>query len=227
MPSPTRTAHPEDTDPLIAAFAPFGLQVDAGRVRMRLLRDSDFPAYAALLREPIFADENADHVFGWYRVEPEQRVTQALQFQWSLRAQVSPQSWTLPLGVFVDGRLVGCQDVAARDFARRGVVTSGSWLTLAAQGQGLGSLMRRAMLVLAFDHLGARRAESAAVLGNERSAAVSHACGYAEDGTKVAVDGDRVVTHQRYLVTPDTFRRAEVTVQVTGLDERLRTMLGA
>ncbi|MDO5663290.1 MAG: hypothetical protein Q4G40_11380, partial [Brachybacterium sp.] len=42
-------------------FPPFGLVVTAGPLVMRMLRDEDFPAYGALLRERIFDEGEADH----------------------------------------------------------------------------------------------------------------------------------------------------------------------
>lgn len=212
---------------LAELFPPFALRVEAGPLTLRVLRDEDFAEYAALLRRPIFEDEGADHVFPWYAVEPDVRVANAVQFQWRHRAAASPVSWNLPLGVFAEGELVGTQDLGAEDFALRRTVTSGSWLTRDVHGRGWGRLMRQAMLVLAFDHLGALRAESEAVLGNERSLGVSRTCGYVENGTRVALEGDAVRTLQRVLVTPHTLRRPDVDVTVTGITPALRSLLGA
>lgn len=208
-------------------FAPFTLRIAAGPLSLRVLRDEDFGEYAALLRRPVFEDEGADHVFPWYAVEPEERARNAVQFQWRQRAGVSPTSWSLPLGVFADGALVGTQDIAAEDFTLRRTVTSGSWLTQAVHGRGWGRLMRQAMLVLAFDHLGALRAESEAVLGNERSLGVSRTSGYVLNGTRVLLEDERIKTLQKVLVTPETFRRPEVEVEVSGLTPALRALLGA
>ncbi|HIY25461.1 MAG TPA: GNAT family N-acetyltransferase, partial [Candidatus Brachybacterium merdigallinarum] len=147
-------------------FPPLGLVVRAGDLTLRPLADADLPEYAALIRRPIFEDEDSPHVFPWCRAEPETRVRESLRFQWRLRSGIGPEDWTLPLGVWAGERLIGCQDVSALRFAERRTVSSGSWLTLDAHGNGYGKLMRQAMLVLAFDHLGALRAESSAVLGN-------------------------------------------------------------
>lgn len=214
-------------DPLAGIFPPFGLRLTAGDLTLRPLRDADYPEYAELLQRPIFADEDADHVFPWYLADPEERVRNAVVFQWSQRAALSPADWQLPLGIWAHGRLIGSQDVGGKDFAHRRVVTSGSWLTLDAQGKGYGKLMRQAALVLAFDHLGALRAESDAVVTNRPSCAVSLSCGYAPDGIEVRYDRERRVQAQRFAVTPETFVRPSVPVQVEGLTAELRTMLGA
>ncbi|WP_394214819.1 GNAT family N-acetyltransferase [Brachybacterium vulturis] len=216
-----------DLPDLTILHPPFGLVLRAGDLTLRPLTDADLPEYAALLHRPIFADPGSPSVFGWYRAEPEVRVRNALSFQWRLRSAVSPGDWTLPLGIWADGRLIGCQDIAAVRFAERRTVTSGSWLTLDAHGQGFGTLMRQAMLVLAFDHLGAQRAESAAALGNEASFGVSRACGYVEDGTQMSTLPGPTTCEQRFLATPGTFRRPGVPVQVEGLTAELRALLGA
>lgn len=214
-------------EPLETLYPPFGLVLRAGDLTLRLLRDADLPEYADLLRRPIFADEDADHVFPWYLGDPEERVRGALQFQWTQRAVVAPEKWNLTFGIWAQGRLIGSQDVGAEDFPRRRTVGSGSWLTRDAQGQGCGTLMRQMILVLAFDHLGAQRAESAAVLGNAPSFGVSRACGYATNGTRVVVERGRTLVHQAFLVTPETFVRPRVPVRVEGLSPQLRSMLGA
>ena len=206
---------------------PFGLVLRAGDLTLRVLTDADLPEYAALLRRPIFADPESPAVFWWYRAEPEVRVRNALSFQWRLRSEVSPEGWTLPLGIWAEDRLIGCQDISAVRFAERRTVTSGSWLTLDAHGRGFGTLMRQAMLVLAFDHLGALRAESSAALGNEASFGVSRACGYVDNGTQVSTLPGPTTVEQRFLATPESFRRPRVPVQVEGLTEELRALLGA
>ena len=206
---------------------PFGLTLRAGDLTLRTLRDADLPEYAELLRRPIFEDPQSPAMFHWYRAEPEERVRNALSFQWQLRSAVGPEKWTLPFGIWAQGRLIGCQDVSAERFAERRTVSSGSWLTLEAHGRGYGTLMRQAMLVLAFDHLGALRAESAAGVDNAASAAVSRRCGYVDDGTQVSRQPGMNGLERRFLATPESFRRPQVPVEVEGLTAELREMLGA
>lgn len=218
--------HLDDLD-LTTLHPPFGLVLRAGDLTLRPLADADLAEYAALIRRPIFEDPDSPAVFPWYRVDPEVRVRNALAFQWRLRSEIEPDGWTLPFGVSAHGRLIGCQDMSASRFGERRVVSSGSWLTLDAHGKGYGKLMRQAMLVLAFDHLGARRAESLAALGNGPSFAVSRGCGYVDNGTKVSTLPGPVHEEQRFLVTPESFRRPATPVHVEGVTADLRAMLGA
>ncbi len=213
-------------DELAELYAPFGLRISAGDITLRLFRDSDLPAYAELISSPLFPDETAPHVFDWWARDPVVRLREGQQWLWRARAGLEPRNWTLTMAVFDGDRLVGSQDVAARDFSTRRVVDSGSYLRLDAQGGGIGTLMRQMILVLAFDHLGALRAESGAIVGNERSLAVSRRCGYQLNGTKITMNGDRRVEMQRTVVTPTTFIRPEIDVSVRGLTAELREQLG-
>ena len=215
------------TPDLAALYPPFGLRLHAGDLTLRMMRDDDLPEYAELLRRPIFADPDSPEVFPWYRTDPDTRVRQALSFNWRLRAGVSPEEWELPLGIWAGDRMIGCQDIRATRFAERRTVTTGSWLTLDAHGKGYGKLMRQAMLVFAFDHLGAQRAESSAVLGNAPSFAVSHGCGYVDNGTAMGPQPGPGIVEQRFLLTPDRFVRPAVPVEVEGVTEALKELLGA
>ncbi|MGV8847276.1 GNAT family N-acetyltransferase [Tessaracoccus sp.] len=214
-------------DALAGLFAPFGLRITAGDITLRLFRDSDLPAYAELVSSRLFADESAPHVFDWWTKDAAVRLRNGLQFLWTARAGIEPESWTLTMGVFEGDRLIGSQDMGAKDFARLRVVDSGSYLRLDAQGRGVGTLMRQMMLVFAFDHLGAVRAESGAIVGNETSLAVSRHCGYRLDGTAVVLNGESRVELQRVAATPHTFIRPDRDVQVHGLTPQLREQLGA
>lgn len=213
-------------DQLVGLYPPFGLLVTAGDIALRLLRDSDLPAYAELVSSPLFADESADFVFDWWLKEPEPRLRNGLRWLWKSRSEIAPEEWKLSLGVFEDGRLIGFQDMSAQKFATLGVITSGSYLHLEDQGRGIGTLMRQMALVLAFDHLGALRAQSMAAHGNARSLSVSRRCGYALDGTSVAANGEKRLEMQRVVVTPTTFIRPDVEVKVAGLTSTLREQLG-
>jgi len=88
---------------------------------------------------------------------------------------------------------MGVQDVTARDFAVRKTVVTGSWLGRAYQGRGYGTEMRAAVLTLAFDGLGADRAESGYFTGNAQSAGVSAKLGYVDNGDQIySVGRERV-----------------------------------
>ena len=89
-----------------------------------------------------------------------------------------PESWSLLLGVWFEGELVGAQDVRGEEFAATRRFETGSWLGAAFQGRGLGTEMRYAVLELGFAGLGAEVAVSGAFVGNTASERVSEKLGY-------------------------------------------------
>jgi RimJ/RimL family protein N-acetyltransferase len=74
------------------------------------------------------------------------------------------------------------QALMSGGFERLRTVATGSWLGLASQGKGIGKEMRAAILVLAFDGLGAEVAETEAFADNAASRGVSAALGYEPNG---------------------------------------------
>jgi RimJ/RimL family protein N-acetyltransferase len=118
----------------------------------------------------------------WTDVPQPQRNRDSLAHWWRLRALWSPDHWSWCGAVRYDGELVGVQDLMAQDFAVLREVTSGSWLGRAHQGVGIGKEMRAAILHLAFVGLGATRAHSGFVEGNEPSRKVSESLGYVSNG---------------------------------------------
>ena len=88
-----------------------------------------------------------------------------LQYFWSERAALAPERWSVHFLVRLDGRVIGTQKLGARDFAITREVDTGSWIGLRHQGQGIGTEMRAAVVLFAFDHLGALTARSVGVRG--------------------------------------------------------------
>jgi RimJ/RimL family protein N-acetyltransferase len=124
-----------------------------------------------------------------------------------------------------EGRVIGTQSVGAKDFAVVREVETGSWLGRRYQGQGLGTEMRAAVLMFAFDHLGATAARSGAFADNKASHGVSRKLGYVEDGTTVYARRGKPATNVRLVVRPDTFVRPDWKLEVTGL-EPVRFLFG-
>jgi RimJ/RimL family protein N-acetyltransferase len=100
-----------------------------------------------------------------------------------VRAALASDDWTVTVLVRQDGEVVGTQGLSGKDYAATREVSTGSWLGRTHQGQGIGTEMRSAVLLLAFDHLGAGTARSGAFIDNIASLAVSRKLGYRPDGT--------------------------------------------
>ncbi|MGN8025141.1 GNAT family N-acetyltransferase [Microbacterium sp. 22242] len=96
-------------------------------------------------------------------------------------------------------------------------VATGSWLTRSAHGRGIGTEMRAALLLFAFDVLGAEWAESGAASWNEASLAVSRKLGYEPNGvTRVAPRPGEAVDEQRLRLVRARFVRPDWTIAVRG-----------
>jgi RimJ/RimL family protein N-acetyltransferase len=93
-----------------------------------------------------------------------------------------PDDWALHLVTFREGAPIGVQTIAAREFAERREVSTGSWLGQEYQRQGYGTEQRAAVLELAFRGLAARAALSGALEGNISSMRVSEKLGYRVTG---------------------------------------------
>jgi RimJ/RimL family protein N-acetyltransferase len=120
------------------------------------------------------------------------------------------------LGIWHEGEFIGCQDVGARDFAALKTVTTGSWLKQSVQGRGLGKEMRAAVVLWAFDWLGADVAESEAAVWNKASLGVSRSLGYELNGTTRKAWGTKVETVQHVRLTAENFKRPNWQLQVEG-----------
>lgn len=203
-----------------------GLVLRTPRLELRPDDDAGLRELAEVGAAGVHPPERMPFLTPWTDAPREELGRNMLQHMWSMRAALAPSSWGVNFLVRLDGRVIGMQGVEAHDFAINRSVSTGSWLGMAHQGQGIGTEMRAAVAQFAFDHLGARFVRSAAFTDNEPSLAVSRKLGYVEDGTaEHAVRGVRVC-ERRLLLTPDRFTRPQWTVEVHGL-EPCRALLGA
>jgi RimJ/RimL family protein N-acetyltransferase len=204
----------------------FGLSLSSPRLQMRIVRDEDIPA----LLEAVYAGVHDAAVMPfavpWTDAAPDELRRNFAQHQWRQRLSVQPNNWTLNFAVILDGVPIGVQDMSAVDFSVRQTVSSGSWLTRSRQGAGLGTEMRAAMLIFAFDHLGAEVAESGAATWNVASLGVSRRLGYSDNGmSRAAPRPGQVIEEQRLRLLRDDFRRPSWKLRVEGLDAARRDLL--
>lgn len=194
------------------------LRLRAGPLELRLPRDDDIPAMIEAARD-IHEPDAMPFAVPWSTVASPEFEEGIARFVWRSRADWQPDAWHAAFVVVRDGEVLGVQALEAADFADRHIVSTGSWLNRAHQGQGVGRVMRAAVLSFAFDHLGADAAMSCAFAESHASQAVSRALGYELDGTdQQIVDGrPRDAIHYR-LTRPRWASSARVCVEVTGLD---------
>ena len=194
----------------------FSLTLTTPRLVLRPITDDDIPAAVAAARSGIHEPGKSPFSTPWAEVPAEELGPNMARWHWRCRAETTPESWSLILGIWHEGLLVGCQDVGAKDFAALKTVSTGSWLKQSVQGRGLGKEMRAAVVLYAFDWLKAEVAESEAAAWNAASLGVSRALGYELNGITRTAWGDKVEDVQKIRLTPATFKRPDWTLQVEG-----------
>src|SRR5690606_37775049 len=147
----------------------FGLEIATPRLTLRPVRDSDLSGLTRAALDGVHDPERTPFSVPWTDAAPADLPRNLAAYQWSLRGRVHPRDWIVAFAVRFADRVVGSQDLSAYDFANRRTVNTGSWLTESVHGRGLGTEMRAALLLFAFDVLGAQWAESGAATWNEAS----------------------------------------------------------
>ncbi|GAA4267136.1 GNAT family protein [Frondihabitans peucedani] len=193
----------------------FGLSLRSPRLELRPVRDDDLPALVDAAVAGVHDPERSPFGVPWTDAPPAELAHSFAAYHWGLRAGSSPEKWALAFTILHNGEPVGVQQLDATEFARDRTVDSGSWLTRRMQGRGLGTEMRAAILLFAFDHLGARTARSSAMVWNTPSLAVSRRLGYVDDGlTRIEPRPGEPVDEQRLRLERDAFVRPEWTLDV-------------
>ncbi|MEE1619931.1 GNAT family protein [Zafaria sp. Z1313] len=194
----------------------FGLRLSTPRLELRPVRDDDVPHLVEAALAGIHEASRSPFSFPWTSVPDAELPANTARHAWRTRAETGPGAWTLPFGVWCGSRMIGVQDVTARDIPRLRTVQTGSWLTRSAQGRGYGREMRAAVLLYSFDHLGAGAAESDAAAWNSASLGVSSSLGYRPNGSRRQLWGDTVQEVRFTAVTPETLVRPPWRLEVEG-----------
>ena len=142
-----------------------------------------------------------------------------LRYHLEMREQWRQDEWHLELAVWAQGSPIGVQVIHAKDFARKRMTFSASWLGRRYQGNGYGTEMRAAILELAFSGLGAVAAGSGALEGNVASARVSAKLGYTDAGDERHTSRGAPVREQRFLLRREDWGRVgHPPVEIAGLE---------
>lgn len=197
----------------------FRLRLSTPRLELRLGSEEEVEELGRLAARGIHAAEEMPFAVAWSdRAGEPGFLDEFVAHHRAALASWDPGDWMLNLLVWANGSLVGTQSlgVAASEPGR--VVTTGSWLGAAFQGEGIGTEMRAAVLELAFRGLGAEAATSSWLEGNVASARVSEKLGYRE--THLSTKSPRgvpVTTHELRL--EQAAWRSPVAVAIDGLEE--------
>lgn len=200
----------------------FGLEISTPRLKLRPVRDADLPQLVQAALDGVHEPDRTPFSVPWTDAEPSELPRNLAAYQWSLRNRVTPKHWTVTFAVHFEGGVVGSQDLSAYDFANRRTVSTGSWLTKSVHGRGLGTEMRAALLMFAFDTLGAQWAESGAAIWNKASLGVSQKLGYELNGvTRVSPRPGEPTDEQRVRLEKTSFVRPEWDIAVRGAEAAL------
>ncbi|HLE99024.1 MAG TPA: GNAT family protein [Gaiellaceae bacterium] len=196
----------------------FGLRLRTPRLELRLGSRDELVELGRLAERGIHSPDEMPFAVAWTdRVGEDDFLDEFVAFHERHLDEWSPGDWTLNLLVWEGDELAGTQALFAGEFAERRWVATGSWLGGPFQRRGIGTEMRAAVLELAFRGLGAVRAESSWLEGNEGSRRVSVKLGYVEYvlGSK-SPRGTPVVEHG--VEIERSAWRCPVQVEIEGLE---------
>lgn len=201
---------------LLADWPLSGLRLRSGEISLRPVREWDLPHLAAIQPNDYEHDPRAEAFPGLDAAQ--HRVRLVYQDYWRSVGTWSPTSWSLAFVVEHDGAVVGIQSLQADDFLAVRTVDSGSWLVRSVRGRGIGVAMRRAVLCLAFGHLGAHAATTSARADNGASLGVSRQLGYRDNGVSLNASGSGLTELQHMRLTKSDWQasRRSAQVHVTG-----------
>ncbi len=204
----------------------FDVVIRTPRLELRMPTDAELIALARLAGEGIH-DPGWMPLAGWTDQPSPQLERGVLYWHWGRRGDWMPTAWNFNPVAVVDGEVVGTQGMHANDFAKLGVVNTGSWLGRRFQGRGIGREMRAAVLHLAFAGLGALEARSGYWHDNEPSRRVSAGLGYEVVGERWLLRRDvrdREVEVRLRREVWESSRRDDI--ELSGVDEA-RELFGA
>lgn len=197
------------------------LRIRTPRLELRPVREQEMAALVDLALEGIHDPE--DMPFLQPLTDAPSPELERTSYQYYLRnwAEWSVESWALQFAVYEGDDCVGTQALMGRRFPVRRVVTTGSWVGRAHQGRGIGKEMRAAVLHLAFEWLGAHRAETEAFEDNDASLGVTAALGYRPNGDGIEARRDVAARVLRFAMDRDDWectRRDDIRVHGVGTE---------
>jgi len=182
----------------------FDLRLTVNELTLRPLQEADLMRLAAILPDDLEQDPAATRFEG-VPAAVNRRIV-SYQGYWKAYGTWRVESWRLPFGVFHGDELIGTQTLEGEDFVRLREVDTASFLVTGARGRGYGKAMRRAVLALAFEALGAERAITSAWHDNGASLGVSAALGYLPNGESRHAHGERVDRMVHMAFSRDAWR---------------------
>jgi RimJ/RimL family protein N-acetyltransferase len=204
----------------------FGLRLAAGPLILEPVSDDDIPALVRLASAGVHEPQSMPFSVPWTDSPPEALGRTMATYYWRTRAELAPENWTMDFVVRWYGEIVGVQGLITKDYPVTRSCETGSWLGLAHQGKGIGTLMRQTVCAFAFDDLDAQEVTSSAWIDNAASLAVSLKVGYQENGQRRQVRRPgELATMQHLVLAPSRLVRHHFDLEVQGLGA-VREFLG-
>src|SRR5579875_4028261 len=97
-------------------WAPFALRVRCGPLELRAITDDDIPEIVDLVLAGIHEPERMPFGMPWTDAPRDELPRNTANYYWSSRVAFSPEHWTLDLLVRENGRIVGVQGFAAKNY---------------------------------------------------------------------------------------------------------------
>jgi RimJ/RimL family protein N-acetyltransferase len=196
------------------------LRITVGDLELRPLVEADLAEVVRRLPTDLELDPHAT------RFDVPEGVLRAVvvhQEYWRSYGTWTVDAWRFHLAVRRDGELLGLQELEGNDFPTLRTVDTSSWLMPEVRGTGVGKEMRRAVLSLAFDRLGALAAITSAWHDNHASLGVSRSLGYRPNGESLMAregldNGVDTLVHLRMTAADWAATGGSQGVTVVGVD---------
>lgn len=206
----TTPAAPPATESPVALTAeeiwPFaGLRVVSDDLELRYLDDELLLRLAALAGQGVHEPDAMPFLTPWTRGTPLEVARSVAAYQWRNRVEASADKLTVELAVVRGGEVLGIQGFYAGPFAVTRTAETGSWLGLRFHGQGVGTRMRRLVLHLLFEGLGAHDVTTSAFADNAPSNGVTRRLGYEPNGVDVVAREGKPALSKRYRLTREAW----------------------
>ncbi|SKO16278.1 GNAT family N-acetyltransferase [Mycobacteroides abscessus] len=197
------------------------IEINCGRLKMIPVTSfSDAEMLACSAYEPFHLPDYQPFSSAWSNGTNAERRDRYRRWIIQTMDQASFSDLTIVLMAMLDARVVGSTSLRIDNtLVGERTVRTGSWLIRAAQGRGLGRMMRRCVLELAFGHLRVTTAYSEAFRDNHRSVSVNLLSGYLEMAaeTIATAEGLRelvsfVLTRRKWI---DEYKASPVSISGT------------
>jgi RimJ/RimL family protein N-acetyltransferase len=194
-----------------------GIRVRTPRLELRLPSQTDIEDLYRVAEAGIHPPGEMPFFFAWTdNLEHDNFVA----YHWAALREWQPALWECHFVTFADGRVIGTQNIGAKNFSEDREVNTGSWLGMPFQRQGYGFEQRAAVLEFAFGGLGAQTATSGALEHNVASQRISDKLGYRRSGTTEAAPRGEPVIQFDYRLERDEWR-CPIDVRIEALEPAL------